>query len=69
MVDRQIESLCVGDHEDFKTKRIKVALVGWLSCLEFHAINQRVTGLIPGQGTSLGCEFDPWSRSVREATD
>ena len=30
---------------------------------------KKAEGLIPGQGTYLGCRFDPWSGSIREATD
>ena len=30
---------------------------------------QRVAGLIPGQSTYPGCEFDPWSVHIWEATD
>ena len=31
--------------------------------------NQRVTSLIPGLGTCLGCGFGPWSGLVPEATN
>ena len=30
--------------------------------------NGKVKGLIPGQGTYLGCGFDPWLGRVLEAT-
>ena len=32
-------------------------------------MHQRVAGSVLGQGTYLGCRFDPWSGCVREATD
>ena len=31
--------------------------------------NLRVAGLIPSQGTYLGCRFDPQSGSIQEATN
>ena len=31
----------------------------WLSWLKRHPIHQKVVGSIPGQGTFLGCGFDP----------
>ena len=30
---------------------------------------ERVTSLIPGQGTYRGCGFDPWSELIQEAAD
>ena len=32
----------------------------WLSWLDHCYVNQRLMGLIPGQGTGLGCRFGPW---------
>ena len=32
--------------------------------LECCPVHQKVAGLIPGQGTCLGCGFDPWSGHV-----
>ena len=37
----------------------KLALARWLGWLEHHPIHQKVEGLIPSQGTYLGCRFDP----------
>ena len=37
----------------------------WLSWLEHGPINQKVVGLIPGQGTCLDCGFGPWSGHIR----
>ena len=37
--------------------------------MEHHPIHQKVAGLIPHQGTYLGCGFDPWSGHAWEATD
>ena len=44
----------------------------WLcgsSWLEHCPIHQKVTGSILGQGTCLGCKFNPRSWHVQEATD
>ena len=38
----------------------------WLSWLEHHPVDQKVTGLIPSQGTYLGCRFDPQSGPTQE---
>ena len=44
----------------------------WLSWLEHHPINQKVVGLIPGQGTYLGCTFVPqlgtWERQLSDVS-
>ena len=45
------------------------ALTGWLSWLGHCPINQKVSGLIPHQGTCLGCGFDSWSGHIWEATN
>ena len=34
-----------------------VALTGWLNWLECHLVQQKFVGLIPSQGTCLGCGF------------
>ena len=31
--------------------------------------NQRVVDSVPGQGTSLGCGSDPWSRRIWESAN
>ena len=36
----------------------------WLSSLEYYPVNQKVVGLIPGQGTCLDCRFGPRSGCV-----
>ena len=41
----------------------------WLSWLQCHPINQKVTGWIPHQGTHLGCRFGPELGRVQGATD
>lgn len=46
-----------------------MALAGCHSCLEYHPGHQRATGLIPGQGTDLGCGFEPQLGPMQEATD
>ena len=43
-------------------EEIKPLLV-WLSWLECCPVHQKVGGFIPGQGTYLGCGFNPWSQS------
>ena len=35
------------------------AWLAWLTWLECHLVDQRVTGSIPGQGTCLGCGLGP----------
>ena len=49
--------------------KTSVALARWLSWLQCHPIHQEVTGLVPSQGTYLGCGFDLQPGHVREATD
>ena len=46
-----------------------MALAGWFSWLERRPAHKKFVGLIPGQGTNLGCQFDPWSGCAREATN
>ena len=46
-----------------------IALTRWLNWLECCPLHQKVECLIPGQGTYLGCEFNPWLGCVQEATD
>ena len=36
------------------------ALVGVAQLVGRHSANQKVTSLIPHQGTYLGCRFEPW---------
>ena len=45
------------------------ALARCFTFLENQSIHQKLVGLIPGQGTYLGCRFHPWLRHVQEATD
>ena len=40
----------------------------WLSWLEHHPVHEKFGGLIPRQGTHLGCGFSPQSARVWEAT-
>ena len=49
-------------------RREDLALAGWRSWLERHPAHQHVVSLIPGQGTYLGCRFNPPSGCVLEAT-
>ena len=46
-----------------------LALARWLSWLERRTMHQVVAGSIPGQGTYLGCRFNPWLGPRREVTD
>ena len=41
--------------------QISCALARWLGWLEHRPAHQKVVCWIPGQGTHLGCGFDPWS--------
>ena len=44
-------------------------LASCLSWLERCPTHAKVVGLIPGQGTYLGCRFDPWPKPVSGATE
>ena len=46
-----------------------VTLVGWLSWLQCHSINWKISGPIPSQGTYLGCGFDPWPGCIQKAIE
>ena len=50
----------------FKIRKVSPGQVAQLVGALFH--NQNVGGSIPGQGTCLGCEFNPQEESVWEAT-
>ena len=41
----------------------------WVGGLECRPLHQKVGGLIPSQGTQLGCRFDPRSGCIWEATN
>ena len=41
----------------------------WLGWLEYCPIYQKVAGLIPSQGTYLGCRLDPRVGHIWEATN
>ena len=38
------------------------ALAGVAQWIEFRPTNQRAAGLVPSQGTCLGCRSGPWLR-------
>ena len=38
----------------------QTALAGVAQWIECWPVNQRVSGLIPSEGTCLGCRFGPW---------
>lgn len=51
-------------------KKTTGALAGWLGGLEHHPMHQSFVGMIPSQGTYLGCKFNPQSgRGVQEVAD
>lgn len=50
-------------------RKLSPALVERLSWLKHHPVHQKTASLILGQGTYLGCEFDPQAGHVWEATD
>lgn len=52
--------------EGGKKRFLALAGVAQLVCLPVHP---KVAGLLPGQGTCLGCEFDAQPACVCEATD
>ena len=41
----------------------------WLSWSEDHPVEQNVMGLMTGQGTSLGCGFNPWHRAYEKTAN
>ena len=45
------------------------ALAGVAQVVGHHPAKQKVSGLIPTQGTCLGCRFGPQSGQVQEATN
>ena len=47
----------------------RCALAKWLSWLEHRPAHLKFAGLIPGQDTRLGYEFNPLSGRVQEATN
>ena len=49
------------------TEKEEIALAGVAQWIERQPTNQRVTGLIPSQGTCVGCGSGP-GRSIGEAT-
>ena len=49
---------------DACARTVTAALAGWLSRLDHHPVHQKVAGSIPGQGTDLGCGFNPWSGHI-----
>ena len=57
-----------GTRQRWLIKTIQILAV-WLSWLESHPVHQKAAGLIPSQGTYLGCRFDPRWGCVQEATD
>ena len=55
--------------QELKTKEYgpRAGLLAWLE--EHHSTHQKVGGLIPSQGTYLGCGFDPQLGQTWEATN
>ena len=47
---------------------LKIILACVAQWIELQPVNQRVTGLIPSQGTCLGCRPGPWLGGEGEAT-
>ena len=45
-----------------------LALAGVAQWTECQSVNQRVAGLIPSQGTCLGCGPSSWTGGAGEAT-
>lgn len=48
---------------------IIAALARWLYWLEHRPVHQKAEGLIPGQGSYLGCGFDAQLGCVQERTN
>ena len=49
-----------------QTSKVYQSLLVWLSQLEHRSVDQKVMGLIRGQGTCLGCCFNQQSVRVHE---
>ena len=47
---------------DLANKNTECTLADVALLVRASSCNQKVASSIPGQGTYLGCEFDPWSR-------
>ena len=63
---------CVFVHTCERTLTLRVvkwALTDVAQLVGCHPVKWKVTGLIPGQGTCLGCRFGPPSGRVQEATN
>ena len=45
-----------------------ITLARGLSWLGHRPVHRKATGMIPCQGTYLGCGFHPWSGRAQEAT-
>ena len=62
--------LCISNSTTPKVKTGPLpALAGWLGWLEHRPTHQKVTGSISGQGTYLGCGFDPWLGHIQKGTN
>ena len=53
----------------FMGQSTAAALAGWRGGLECRPVQQKVVGSTLGQGTSLGCGFNPQAGHVWEAMD
>ena len=61
-------STCTQHASNFFQFKMRISLAGvaqWIGC---RPANQRVTGLIPSQGTYLGCKPDSPVGGMQEAT-
>ena len=47
----------------FLVKKSSFALAGVAQLVGASFCNPKVVGSVAGQGTYLGCRFDPWSRT------
>ena len=50
-------------------KNRSAALTYVAQLIGHHPAKQKVTGLIPSQGTCLGCRCGPWSECIKKAMD
>ena len=49
--------------------KITLTLTRVAQLVDHRSVKPKVAGLIPSQGTCLGCGFNPWSGHMREAID
>ena len=68
LILRLLSKAIISLYVSYKKLYIYMALAGVAQCIECQPENQRIAGLIPSQGTCLGCGPGPWLGTTQEAT-